>query len=131
MLFRSDLISLHEVHPAQGLGEHSHSVNKSHFCDPLGFETVNAGMTIINGNRLLKIKHFIEGRAIWASLVAHMVKNLPAHAGDLGLILGLVISPEEGNGIPLLYSFLEFPIQCGAWWVIVHGVAKSQTRLSD
>ena len=35
----------------------------------------------------------------------------------------------EGNGTPLQYSFLENPMDRGAWWAAVHGVAKSQTRL--
>ena len=37
----------------------------------------------------------------------------------------------EGNGDPLQYSCLENPMGGGAWWAAVHGVAKSQTRLSD
>ena len=37
----------------------------------------------------------------------------------------------EGNGIPLQYSCLENPMDRGAWWARVHGVAKSRTRLSD
>ena len=37
----------------------------------------------------------------------------------------------EGNGTPLQYSCLENPIDRGAWWAAVHGVAKSRTRLSD
>ena len=37
----------------------------------------------------------------------------------------------EGNGNPLQYSCLENPIDGGAWWAAVHGVAKSRTRLSD
>ena len=37
----------------------------------------------------------------------------------------------EGNGTPLQYSCLENPTGGGAWWAAVHGVAKSQTRLSD
>ena len=37
----------------------------------------------------------------------------------------------EGNGTPLQYSRLENPMDGGAWWAAVHGVAKSQTRLSD
>ena len=37
----------------------------------------------------------------------------------------------EGNGTPLQYSCLENPMDRGAWWAAVHGVAKSQTRLSD
>ena len=37
----------------------------------------------------------------------------------------------EGNGTPLQYSCLENPMGRGAWQAAVHGVAKSQTRLSD
>ena len=37
----------------------------------------------------------------------------------------------EGNGTPLQYSCLENPMDGGAWWAAVHGVAKSWTRLSD
>ena len=38
---------------------------------------------------------------------------------------------REGDGAPLQYSCLENPMDRGAWWAVVHGVAKSQTRLSD
>ena len=37
----------------------------------------------------------------------------------------------EGNGTPLQHSCLENPMDGGSWWATVHGVAKSQTRLSD
>ena len=37
----------------------------------------------------------------------------------------------EGNDTPLQYSCLENPMDGGAWWAAVHGVAKSWTRLSD
>ena len=37
----------------------------------------------------------------------------------------------ESNGTPLQYSCLENPMDGGAWWAVVHGVAKSRTRLSD
>ena len=37
----------------------------------------------------------------------------------------------EGNGTPLQYSCLENPMDRGAWYAAVHGVAKSRTRLSD
>ena len=37
----------------------------------------------------------------------------------------------EGNGTPLQYSCLENPMDGGAWWAAVHGVAKSRTQLSD
>ena len=61
-----------------------------------------------------------------------MGKNPPANAGDvrdLGLIPGSGRSPGGGNGNPLQYSCLENPMDREAWWVIVHGVAKSWTRL--
>ena len=61
--------------------------------------------------------------------VAQMVKNLPAHAGDLGLIPGLGRSP--GNGNPLQYSCLEKPMDRGAWRAIVCVFTKSWTWLSD
>ena len=50
-------------------------------------------------------------------------------AGGLGSIPGLGRSPGEGNGSPLQYSCLENPMDGGAWWATVHGVAKSRTRL--
>ena len=37
----------------------------------------------------------------------------------------------EGSGTPLQYSCLENPMDGGAWWATVHGVAKSRTWLSD
>ena len=51
--------------------------------------------------------------------------------GDRGLIPGSGRSPEEGNGNPLQYPCLEYPMDGGTWQAIVHGVAKSQTRLRD
>ena len=59
-----------------------------------------------------------------------VVNNLPANAGDAGSILGLGRVPEEGNGNPLQYSCLEIPMDRGAWWATVQGVAKSRTWLS-
>ena len=41
-----------------------------------------------------------------------MVRNPPASAGDMGLIPGLGISPREGNGNPLQYSYLGNPMDC-------------------
>ena len=60
-----------------------------------------------------------------------MVKNLPANEGDMDSIPGLGISPGEGNDNPLQYSCLENPMDRGAWRATVHGVAKSQTGLSN
>ena len=53
-------------------------------------------------------------------------KESACNAGDLGLIPGLGRSPGEGKGYPLQYSGLEKSMD-----YIVHGVAKSQTGLSD
>ena len=54
------------------------------------------------------------------------------NAGDPGLIPELERSLGEGNGYPLQYSYLENPIDRGAWSAIVHRmVTKSQTWLSD
>ena len=43
----------------------------------------------------------------------------------------LVIYSGEGNDTPLQYSCLGNPMDAGAWWAAVHGVAKSRTQLSD
>ena len=51
-------------------------------------------------------------------------KNLPANAGDAGLIPGCGTSPGEGNGNPFQYSCLENAMDRGAWWAVVHGVTK-------
>ena len=55
------------------------------------------------------------------------VKNQPANAGDVGLILGLERFPEEGNGNPLQYSCLEDFMDRGAWWATDHEVAEFDT----
>ena len=60
-----------------------------------------------------------------------MMKNLPAHAGDAGLIPKSGRFPGEGNGNLLQYSCLENPMDRGAWWASVHGVAESGTQLSN
>ena len=52
-------------------------------------------------------------------------------AGNPGLITGSARSPGGWNGNPLGYSCLENSMDRGAWWVTVHGVAKSQTWLRD
>ena len=49
-----------------------------------------------------------------------------------GLYLSILsVLDGEGDGTPLQYSCLENPMDGGAWWATVHGVAKSWTRLSD
>ena len=58
-------------------------------------------------------------------------KESACKAGDLGSIPGLGRSLREGNGYSLQYSCLENPMDTEAWQVTIHGVARSQTRLSD
>ena len=62
------------------------------------------------------------------------VKNLHADAegtGDSGSVPWWGRSLGVGNGNPLQYSCLDDPMDREAWQATVHGVAKSQTRLSD
>ena len=59
-----------------------------------------------------------------------MVNNVPANAEDAGLIPTSGIFSREGNDNPLQYACLENPMD-REWRAVVHGVAKSQTRLSD
>ena len=63
--------------------------------------------------------------------MAQRFKHLPSITGDPGSIPGLGRSPGERNANPLQYSCLENPIDGEALLATVHGVAKSQTRLSD
>ena len=58
-------------------------------------------------------------------------KELACNAGDPGSIPESGRCPGEGNGCPLQYSCLENPMDRAAWQAVVHGVSKSQTRLSN
>ena len=60
-----------------------------------------------------------------ASLVARVVKNLPANAGDTSSIPGSGRSPGEGNGSLLEYACLDNSADRGAWEATVHGVARA------
>ena len=51
-------------------------------------------------------------------------KESDCNAGDPGSVPGLGRSSGEGNGSPLQYSCLENPMDRGAWWAIVHGIAR-------
>ena len=64
-----------------------------------------------------------------ASQVALVVKSLLANADlrDTGSIPGSGRSLGEGHGNPLQYSCLENPMDRGAWWAMVHRVAKRWT----
>ena len=58
-------------------------------------------------------------------------KESACNARNPGSILGLGRSPGGRNGNPLQYSCLENSMDRGTWWATVHGVMRSQTRLSD
>ena len=64
------------------------------------------------------------GKILWAFTLLHSVLQ-----GQICLLLQVFLG--EGNGTPLQYSCLENPMDGGAWWAAVLGVAKSRTRLSD
>ena len=70
-------------------------------------------------------------RLVWGPRSGSAGKEPACDAGELGSILESGRSPGEGHGNPLQYSCLENPMDRGVWRVIVHGVSKSQTRLSD
>ena len=84
---------------------------------------------------MVALKNQLVATMIEASLAVQLVKNLPTvqesacKAGDLGSIPGLGRNPGEGNGNPVQYSCLGSPMDSGAWWAVVHGIAKTQTRL--
>ena len=58
-------------------------------------------------------------------------KEVTCNGKDLGLIPGLGRAPGEGNGYPFQYSYLENPMDRGAWRAVVHGVAKSRIQLKQ
>ena len=58
-------------------------------------------------------------------------KESSCNAEDLDSIPGLGRCPGEGNGNSLQCSCMRNPMDRGAWWATVHGVAKSRTGLND
>ena len=70
--------------------------------------------------------HFWVGLPWWLTW-----SRICLYCRNQGLIPGMGRSPGEGNGNPLQNSCLENPMDRGAWWATVHGVAKSRIRLSD
>ena len=87
-----------------------------------------------NGRSWQKLSRLIQLIPLFRLLDGRVVKNLPANARDAkhaGSIPGPGRSPGGGTGNLLQYSCLGNPMDTGAWLAIIHGVAKSQTRLSD
>ena len=73
----------------------------------------------------------MESKLLGEIPVTSEVKASASNVGDLDSVPGSGRSPGEGNGNPLQYSCPENPMDGGAWWATVHGVAKSRTQLSD
>ena len=67
----------------------------------------------------------------WGFPHSSVGKEPACRAEDPGWILGSGRSPGEGNGYPLQHSCLENPMDRGAWWAAVHGVANSRAQLRD
>ena len=67
----------------------------------------------------------------WASLVAQLVKNVPAMWENWVQSLGWEDPLEEGMATHSSILAWRIPMDRGAWWPIVHGVAKSRTQVSD
>ena len=76
-----------------------------------------------------------KGQAIHSSILGFPGgpdgKESTSNVGDMGSIPGLGRSPGEGSGNPLQYSCLENPYGQRSLEATVHGITKSQTRLSD
>ena len=60
-----------------------------------------------------------------------MVKNPPANVGDAGSNPGLGRSPGGGNGNPLQYSCLGYPMDRGPWWATVHGIERVRHNIVE
>ena len=90
-------------------------------------------MSISNGiNPVMRAPpSFISSNLNWGFSDGSDSKESASNAGNLGLIPGSGRSPGEENGNTPQYSCLGNPMDRGGWWATVHGVAKSQTGLSD
>ena len=91
------------------------------WCAPV-HEVVENWTQLSETTSTIRIKGFSGGS---------VVKNPPANAGDMGLILESGKSPGEANGNPLQHSCLGNPMDRGAWRATVCGVTKSRTQLGD
>ena len=67
----------------------------------------------------------------WATCYVYSSRQQPASRSKNLNSESITFLFGEGNGTPLQYSCLENPMDGGAWWAAVHGVAKNRTRLSN
>ena len=86
-------------------------------CRQIPYHLSHQGSPLAIGGMQIKIAGDLDG------------KESTFNAGDLGSVPGWGRSSGGGHGNPLQYFYLENPMDRGAWWATVHGIAKSQTRL--
>ena len=99
-------------------------------------ELMNTSLLSLRNSRLsslpkVKIFHWSCSLYIFNDSVGEESACSAGDTGDVGSVHGLGRSPGGGNSNPLQYSCLKNPMDRGARWAAVHGVAKSRTRLSD
>ena len=110
-----------------------------HFCQSVAWNTnptpgPYSSLSVLSGTETSELPSQILLSQLLGFLGGTVAKHLPARsgdAGDMGSIPGSGRSPGGGHGNPLQYSCLENPMDRGAWWATVHGVAKSQAQLSN
>ena len=77
------------------------------------------------------MKSLLDRKSLFIFTLFYATLDFLLKGSNWSLCIALTSFPGEGNGTPLQYSCLENPMDRGTWWAAVHGVAKSQTRLSD
>ena len=107
------------------------SLSKEH-SGPISFRMDWLDLLVVQGTlKSLLQHHSSKASILWHSCMAQLVKNPPAMWETWVQSLGWEDPLDEGNGNPLQYSCLENPMDRGAWWAILHRVAKSWTQLSN
>ena len=148
-----------QQHPP-GPGPHLQNLRYTEKCDcPWSVESLDCWRLVIEGSSLLAIfkwcilrcylilklpnTEMLDGLQgfIWITFPSSHVlpglprwlsdKELPASAGEVGSIPGSERSPGEGNGNPFQDSCLRNPMDRGAWWATVLGIAKSRAQFSN
>ena len=108
---------------------HTHTHTHTHL------STSGMGTTTLPIVLWIILDSFLYPCRLFHSSVFNLVSNLwtlPAHYISNSFTFHLCCHLHgEGNGTPLQYFCLENPMDGGTWWAAVHGVARSQTRLSD
>ena len=97
-----------------------------------GLEEIQAGIKIAGRN--INNLRYADDTTLMAESeeeLKSLLLKVKVESEKAGLKLNIQKMNGEGNGNPLQYSCLENPMDGGAWWAAVHGVAECRTRLSD